>query len=329
MLPASRGGTGGFAKPLIMPPNGTEHTRVAGNPIFLGTAAQGTPPSQVLEPSVLYEDGKFKMWHVGQTFSGATLWYTECSGDPTVSANWSAPVKVLGGGASGYAGLVGSSFVTRIDGTLHVYFCDGTNLGHSTSATGSTDGSWATPTTVLLASSIGNGATQCTNSFVWKEGTNDWRMLHEVVGGTQAQWYDRIGYWTSTDGLVWTIGNGGLWYSSLLRHATFSASCAPFLIKEGATYHLWLHGNTDASGLPQDGLYATTTNLATDSWTTPVVVMTHAGSGTFEYDQFADLALIVVAGVSYMFYTGANNTVAESGPWFKIGIATATARRAV
>lgn len=329
LLPAARGGTGGFTVPPTYPPTGNTWTRAPGNPIIVASAVwEGGASGWVLEPNVFnFGDGYYTMFYTGGVAGTGTdyaMGRATCpiGSSPLVAANWTkyASNPVLGKGGSGYAGVCSRSSFIRDGATLWNYFGDGADLYRSSST--DLGFTWTTPVLVKTAASAGHGATQMTNSAIWRE-ANDWKMLLEIVGGTTAQWYDRIGYLTSPDGLSWTIQNGGVYLPTLLRDATYSASCAPWLIREGPTYHLWLHGNTAVSGLPQDGLHSSSTDLIT--WTTPTVVMTHLGSGTFEYDQFADLSLVVVASTAYLFYCGANNTVNEGGPWFKIGVASAPA----
>lgn len=315
----------GAPRPLY-PPTDDGWTRSANNPILVAAAAwEGGGSGWVQEPSVLYEGGVFRMWYTGGQGPNYRMGYASCSGDPTVPANWTkyGSNPILGGGGSGYAGVASRNCVFRIAGTLHVYFGNGTDLLHSTS----TDGlSWATPTTVFTTTDVGGSATQLTNSAVWQEGPSDWRMLIEVVGGS---WVDRIGYATSSDGLDWTIGNGGTYVSSLCQPQPNGGSMGPFLIREGATYHLWYHGNRDFSGWPEDCFHATSSDAL--DWTITGPVLQAQGSGTFEYDQAVDPCPVVAGDTAYLFYTGANNTSDHHGyaslepPWFAIGVASAPA----
>jgi hypothetical protein len=130
-----------------------------------------------MEPTVIYEGGTWKMWYTGNDLAAHyAVGYATCTGDPTNGAIWTkyAGNPVLGQGGSGIGGDASRNFVFKDGSTYHIYYGDGTDLHHATSSDGIT---WGSATTVITAASVGGGATQMTNSAVWKEGTNDWRML--------------------------------------------------------------------------------------------------------------------------------------------------------
>lgn len=322
---AGRGGSGAFAPPATYPPVDASWTRSPSNPIITATQAweQGGGVGWVQEPTVIYEDGGFTMFYTGGVSGNGdyAMGRARCTGDPLVPANWTKNTgPVFGRGGSGYAGIVLRNFVMKDGSTYRCYFSNDINLMHSTSSDGIT---WATPTTILTPAAVGSGCTQLTNSHVWKEGAGDWHMLMEPVGGTT--WVDSIGYWTSTDGLAWTIQNGGLPLAWMYTPPGMSGAGGPAVVLHGSVKHIWY-----GSRFPSDIFHATSTDIVTGTVTSPAPVFTHAGAGTFEYDQACDPSLVVVGGTSYMFYSGNNNTTNAQGyaavaPWFMIGAASAPA----
>lgn len=300
-------------RPAPCPPMADGWQRGA-NPILEATETwEGGASGWLQEPSVLYESGTWKMWYTGGVSGSGTdyaMGYATCNGGGTWRKYPGNPV--LGKGGSGYAGTAVRNDVVKVGDTYHAYFGNGVDLLHSMSPDGIV---WARPETIITAASVPGRPTQLTNSFVWTEGPSEWRMLLELVGGT---WGDAMSYWASFDGVHWTIGNDGRALGTLMPPGLYSAG-GPWVIRDGSTYELWYVSTKDPSGLPTD-IYRTTSTDGID-WGTPRIELVHGGSGTFEYDQVTDPALVTVGSRRFLFYTGANNTTDEGGPSFAVGLA--------
>lgn len=148
------------------------------------------------------------------------------------------------------------------------------------------------------------------NRIVWREGAQ-WLMLQEVMAGP---W--QIFLYNSTDGLSWTVQNGGAPLSSLQLHAggmyggprfaSIDGTLTPRWPSDGL-YHLWMHATNSSGGLPTDVYHATSADLL--SWeVTPGPAVRHQGSG-FEYDQAAGPVPLTVGDKAFLFYDGDNNNV--------------------
>ena len=232
--------------PTAVPP----FTRVA-EPLLSPTVTWEGPALQ--EPTVAYESGTWKMWYTGH-YSSPALGYATCTGDPTVTGNWTkyASNPVLGQGGSGVAGWVSGTNVVKIGTTYYAFYYDA-NGGHNLKVSTSTDGiAWGAPTTAL-AFNVEAGISGWANSFVWNEGGTAWKMLVEGRStGTGTPWLPY--YATSTDGLAWTIQAGPL-TSLKPSTATTSYGSGPWLARGGVKvsgyYELWYH----AGAIPNSDIY--------------------------------------------------------------------------
>lgn len=272
------------------------------------------------EPSVLVEDGVFRVWY-GGGWDTQAIGYAECSSDPTVPANWTKNVgPIWGGGGSSIAGERNLPEVMRlVDGTYYgSAIAEAYEAGQSMVFATSPDGlEW---TEVAGSISLPAGRTLWGNRVVWQEG-DDWFMLAEA-----GQWVPPWGihYYTSSDGLTWSIGNGGNALTDLQVAAGGMFGGPSFFIHDdaampeyGGIYHLWYHASPTASNLPTNIYHSTSTDKVT--WATPTLVLEYLGTGD-EVDQVADPQVIDHAGTVYLIYD-ANDNVNERAT---LAIATAS-----
>ncbi len=291
--PAARTGWSRATEPLLSAAAGWEST---------GGAA-------VQEPNVLYESGTWKMWYTGGWGTEA-VGYATATGDPTVTANWTkyASNPVLGGGGSGYAGTVNCISVVHVGSTYYAYFRAASpyNLMVATSSDGIT---WGTPTTALAYNAV-TWVNGWANTQVWNEGGTTWKMLAEGSSGT-GTW--AISYATSTDGLSWTVqGSGAL---SSLAVAGMNSYGGPWLANGGAKvdgrYQLWYH----AGGSNITDIYRAWSTDA-QNWTQGAVPELVHNGGAYETQQVADPSVVQNGAITYLFYSGVNNSTPAS--WINV-----------
>jgi hypothetical protein len=263
--------------------------------------------NSVQEPCVLYEGGTFKMWYHGQwTSASSAIGYATCTGDPRVAANWTkyAANPVLGQGGSSLATQALRPTVVNVSGTYYCFFTDGTDLYYATSANGI---AWGAPTKILTHGTP-TYVTSFQNTEVFQAGVNDWRLLVEcgTTGFTGITWAT-IMYTATTPAGPWTqMGNGVL--NSLAIPGQLQAFCSnpQYLGQYSGVYYLLYHvGSNNYSHLR----LASSTDLAT--WT-PRGPILFPALDTHEAQQTADGCIVEVGGVSYLFYSGVNNTTSHS-----------------
>ena len=287
------------------PPTNASWTRVASNPVLSPSAAwEGTC---VCENVVLFENDTYKMWYRGGWSETGIGFATSSDG-----IAWEKHVgnPVYGGGGSGVRTSPGEPWVSKFNGLYWLYTTD--NSGPFMNVSTSPDGLLWTPQ--AAACPLPPGATLWGNRVVWTEGVGTWKMLQEAMAGGLWQ----IFLFSSADGLVWVIGNGGAPLMTLQVHASGMYG-GPRFARLGAElvprfpdglYHLWYHAGTDGGGLPTDIFHATSADLL--NWrVSPVTpVLTHAGSG-WEWDQVAGPVPVVPApsapGQALLYYDGDNN----------------------
>lgn len=262
----------------------------------------------VQEPSILVENGVWKMWYRGGGWPAETtlaVGYATSPDGITWTKYGSDPV--YGGGGSSMAGNDGGQPEVLKVGSTYYLYATNNDIPRVNVAT-STDGiAWTTQTSSIT---LPSGGTLWGNRVVWKEGAA-WKMLQEAMAASLWQIY----LYTSSDGLAWSIGNSGNPLSTLQVFAGGMYG-GPNLRVIGDLYHVWYHATPNAGNLPTNIYHATSNDLIT--WTQTGLVLEHLGSG-FEFDQVADPDIVEVAGTSYLFYDGDDNVPPESA---SIGLAT-------
>lgn len=290
LLLAATGGAGGFT--ATVPPFDASWVRSGSNPIL--SPSEAWEQTAVYEPNVIYDGNIWKMWYSGG-WADPAIGYAESTDGLTWTKYAGNPV--LGQGGSGVAGMAVRNNVIKVGSTYYCYYADDNPDANLKVATSSDGIAWTVQGTALAktAASWGSG---WANVTVWKEGAN-WYMLAE--GRSGSIW--EIAYATSSDGLAWTLGNSGNQLTTL-QVAAGGMYGGPALSIIGGTYHLWYHAAPGVGTLPTNLYHSSSTNRTT--WATPTLVLTHTGSG-FEVDQVADPSVLVVQGVSYLYYDGDDN----------------------
>lgn len=259
------------------------------------------------EQSVWYANGRFN-----NTFTNGAghIAYTYCTAsDPTVSANWAAPVEIMGGGAGGFAGTCARSYIYQESSTLYLFFLDlGTNNVRVATAALSNPLTWTlNGSTVIGPQGTGVNGNIC----VVKDGST-YRMFLEClhqdnlpIEGTTNSWQIVMATASAVAG-PYTVQINPV--TSLRMTANASVSGA-WLTKEGSTWVMYYHGASWARVFPNDIYRATTTDLSTDSWTLdnggyPFMRRAHR----YEVDQAVDPCICQGPnGLTYLFYTAADN----------------------
>ena len=270
-------------------------------------------PSLLFEgsPQVIADTGQtvFKMWY-GTIFdtTGSGITYAESNDGKT----WTTHANNVLTNLDNYA----RQHVLKVDSTYYMYVTELVNQTDVDLFTSPDGINWTLDTSTVLTVGAGGAWDDANigNFYVWKEATNDWRMIYEGKGTVWA-----LGYATATSpGGAWTKSG-----SNPVISETGSRG-SPFIKKIGSTYYLWCHG-TATGGLPTDLYKYSSTNLT--SWTaipsTDTTTMARYGADEGEgsaVGQIADPNLIEFKGRSYLFYT-ANDDGSGTSSIVKLAIA--------
>jgi len=256
----------------------------------------------VIESSVIYEgdpqilteeDNVFKMWYhqfdSTQVISGYVVGYAESANGTNWTHYGSNPILAVGGEMNHT-----QPFVMKYGSTYYMYVHSDSeeNVDRYYSSDG-IDWTKDQDNTLTVGEADEWDDFRIGNTFVWVEGTDDWRMMYEA-SGESGEW--NIGYATSTDGKTWTKSE-----SNPVLAPTNGAG-GMFVHKVGSTFYMWYH-STD---LPSDICLAKSTDLI--SWAeytvrNPVFYRSEDYEGVGDAEaQVADPHLIEVNGTTYMFY---------------------------
>jgi hypothetical protein len=296
----------------LSPPTDASWTRSGANPILSPTGREG---AWILEPTVLYESGTFKMIYTtnnGNWSSPAMQFGYATSRDGGSWTKYGAN-PIFGMGVGGESGTVNQPELLKLGSTYYLYYTG--QPGARRNVATSTDlVTWSIAATNILA--LPGSVTSWNNSTVVSD-SGTLKML--VEGYTGSVW--EVFYATSSDALHWTIGNGGHPLTTL-QIAPGGMYGGPFLwpVRVGGLWQLWYHASPVAGQLPTNIYHATSPDLTTWTKTTPSPVLTHAGSG-IELDQVADPSIVIAGTTAYMFYDGDDNVTLRGA----IGLATAPA----
>lgn len=261
----------------------------AGNPLWGGSGASASQ-----EPSVMIEDGVFKMWYTSQAGGGHNPRINYATSSDGITWTQYGGNPVLGEGGSGYAGRAEHSSVVKFDGVYYIYFAtdNGSEINRSTSTDGIT---WTTPVQVIAQTqeAWSNG---WDNTYVWREGYV-WYMLLDGVRPSDTTFQTALA--TSLDGLVWTF-NAAEWLTSL-DLVGGGSSGGMFMMtpqKRDGFYHQWYQPSSVAGVTPTAIYRATSPDLITWTILSGPVIPLPGGS----YDQVADPAIVEWQGKTYMYF---------------------------
>lgn len=285
---------------LLVSPNGAWQKQ--------GTVMVGRPEEEysVQEPSVLYENGAFKMWFTCGWFIEGMCYATSPDG-----LNWTRPNSV-----GPLINNVAHGFVLKIAETYYYYGAilpASTGFGRWHSSDGVT---WVQDASNILPATSGWDAGQRGNIFVWIEG-DTWHALFDALGADTI-W--RSGVASSPDGLNWTEASGNP------KIELGSGSCGgPEVYKVSSVYYVWVQCST-SSYLPTDLYRFQSSDLDkfTRSQAWPVMARTTPDEGPSVWGgQVADPSMVEVSGKTYMFYdaTDTQFPADDDGIHLKLAIA--------
>ena len=309
--------------PTPYPPAGAQYwlsTSITNAAVSTGASYRNIIIDGCIESSVWIANGLYNLvcfnpsLHVG----GGVQAYQSCpyTADPTVAANWSAPVAIIGQGVGGYAGTPQHSWVLVDGQNLYCYFCDVNNqYGWCASANINAPTVWTTlgTQTSLLPGLHTNNGNFCVvkyNGLYYM-----WLDCVENVLGYQV-YQIALCTCTSPTGPFNVIINPltSLAFPTSGQPTGGAVPGGPFVQYEAATgYFVYYgHGGSWGAGYYPNNmyrLYCTPANLGTDNWIPldggyPFMVC----AGAYEIDQIADPFLIQgPTGTQYLFYEGGNN----------------------
>ena len=256
------------------------------------------------EPSVIYEGDAqiltgsvFKMWWTS-VWGSPQLNYSESLDGITWTNYDSNPVI-----ASAQRG-----HVMKDGTTYYCYLVNGTQYDLHTSSDGI---SWSLDTSAVL--SVGAGGQWddygLGNIFVWKEGTDDWRLIYEARDGAGEAWC--LGYATAS-------APGGAWtkYGSNPVISEAVSNGGPEIYKaSNGVFWMYYHKSGSVT-TPTDIYRSSSSDLIT--WTTtpnrPVFsrMTVDEGHGS-AVGQIADPSFVELNGKTYMWYAAFTDGTQESG----------------
>jgi len=224
-------------------PDGITWTKYTGNPVLdLGESGEWDD-SEVDEPSVLFEDGIYKMWYAGYDGSNLRIGYATSPDGITWMKYVGNPVLDLGESGEWDDTWVDEPFVLFENGMYRMWYTgrDGSKnrIGYATSPDG-----------IVWTKYAGNPVLDLGEFGEW----DNYRLYGPSVlfeDGTYKMWYPghdgsnlRIGYATSLDGITWMkyvgnpvldLGISGEWDDYYVT--------APSVLFECGTYKMWYMGN--------------------------------------------------------------------------------------
>jgi hypothetical protein len=273
--------------------------------------------SNVYEPTVIYESSAqilsgtvFKMWytggwatrHINYAESTDGINWTKYTGNPVIT------------GAS-------RSTVLRVGSTYYLYGANDadTEINQYTSSDGI---NWTLANSgVILRGSGGEwDAANLSNSFVWYEGTNNWKILYDAEA---ADGHQRTGYATSVDGVAWTKSG-----SNPVMDWGYVVG-GPTVIKVGSYYYAFMIMTSDGdSPLPSYISRWRSANLTAWEQYPFALEVPRIGSGEGEDNtvgQTADPSILIDGSTAYLYFAASSDGSSSSGAQH-IVLATADSR---
>lgn len=293
--------------------------KLAKNPVISPAGAYGIygtfDEANALSPSVLYDNGVYKMWYVGYR-ARWSIGYA-ISEDGIIWGSYTRnPVLTPGTGRSFETMHVWLSDVIRADNKYYMYYSgnDGTRWRVGLAQSYDCANFWRDdPNPVLTVGSSG----AWDERDVWgvsvvRMASNDYRMW---FSGQNNSTIARIGYATSSDGVHWTkhtanpilnVGPSGSWDGSNVY--------VPRVVFHNGVFHMFYLGN--GTSRTQIG-YATSADGIT--WSKHAANPVLRVGGTGEWDSYAliDHDVLLQNNTFKIWYGGANS----SGLW-QIGFAS-------
>lgn len=294
----------------------TNWDKYEGNPVFeeFGTWAS----DGVAAPSVLYEDGIFKMWF----YAGGNIGYAESTDGITWVPN-DDPV-IPAGTPGNWDEERGHPYVIRVNDTLKMWFAgssDGWNwdisIGYAWSVDNIEWNIW--PDRVLEKGEPGSWDENAVYKPAVCYDGNTYQMWYDGFEGIELTDPERVGYATSIDGINWEkdmvhnpvmdLGESGTFYETWI-----GSSCVLFLNNE---YQMWFSGWDAFTVSPMRYFrigYATSTNGI--EWTVQnnsMAVVDHGPVDTWDESRAMFPSVLVHEGQYKMWYSGISGFSAKIG----------------
>jgi hypothetical protein len=264
----------------------------------------GIEPNTAVEPSIMYDNGKFRLWYIKYGSSSTpthTLWYTETTTiEPNVATTWSTPTVAYK--ANGLTAMVNNTIVRKFGSTYYLYCRAGTGFGPISVAT-SSDGLLFNDAATALAntaSGFGNvGYYNC--DVIYDPVSNQYKMIMEARDVSNIY---LLGYATATSplGPFTMVGQitGALPGLGTGNHG------GPSLNLVDGKPQMWYHADPIEGIIPMELYRASSTNYS--AWTmalggTPFIVRER----NHEWDQSSDVSVIEENGESYAIYNQMDN----------------------
>ena len=265
------------------------------------------------EPSVFYEDGKFKMWmreHNGTSPHAGYLGYWE-SAD---GYDWTEIGTRLLGGASDVSHCRHPFVMKDPDSTGYWLYNMNESAAKEDLYYGTTETDWSINTYGIFSASDVGGASMIGNVFVWRENTSDWYMLCENNAPTWTS-----DYATSNDGKSWTF------HGQVIASGFGSNGLSgPHIHKNNGTYYMLFHGNKgNDGGIPSDIYVATSTDRQTWVYQPGFeITRTEDWEGVGQSGgQCGDPTFAEKNNELYIYYQGGHDQNATDGIWpLRIGL---------
>jgi len=238
------------------------------------------------DPSVLDDAGTYHLFFTGLSSGGTrSIGYASTPEDAATklpdNSAWSSRSQILSGDGSGFdASAVAHPSVIK-DGATYVMYYAGLDsngvakIGRATA--NAANGPYTRVSAPVLDVGAGTefDATSVKDPVVTKVDVGDYRMLYTGVETLDGTKIERVGYATSSDGLVWTK-RGVVLDPSLTAYASDeSGTEATGMLVDGSTLHVWTSG-VDRSGRTRGG-------HASTPYPTPVTPQPGVPSGWATY----------------------------------------------
>lgn len=257
------------------------------------------------EPSVIYENGRFRLWYTAGGETRCMVGYAESPDGVTWSKH---PTPVLGWGHGGVRLNACHSNVQKLNGVYWMWFVQhspvfGFHDGNIYAAR-SLDGVYWTPLP-RAAIRMGGWAKWGANTFVVRDGKR-WRMFWEAYGHVpdgRALW--RLSTATSSDLIRWKVDRKqpltGIGFGD-----TFGG---PFITRTGRSWTMFFHAPPPVpTGVsPWYSQVYRATSLDLRRWRTSPVPVLVREQPSWQVDQIADATIATVNGRRVMFFSGLDN----------------------
>ncbi len=271
-------------------PVSAEWTKYPQNPVL--PTAQNTWYSQhTASPTVLYEDGVFKMWFQGHTGSTWKIGYAQSNDGIHWDVSSQPQITASGDGL----GVVEPSVIKNgliYQMWYHEYTQNESRIRYATSTNAISWNIYPQPVLTKLSGGWENSGP--TNPGVIFE-NNEYKMWY-VAAGNGSSW--KVGYATSSDGTTWVR-----YQNNPLTIPTLGFIGGPTVLKLNETYHMWYH---TGSGQNTDIYHVVSTDGISWSCDGNCSVL-HMGD-SFDSQGITAPSILKQDSKLYMWYGGSNGS---------------------